>query len=116
MLYHKDVFMPKTILNGIRDRIQLRHTRHAQRAARSDRYTKHIVLPDTIKVSDYEVIEAEKTGNKTTKLVLRGPYEHEEGLDIVLVVIPDSGVLKTVWMNDSTDQHSTLRREVYATR
>jgi hypothetical protein len=111
-LFNEAVFMPR--LRMPNREMPLRYGRHALEAAQNDRYgnlTQH--LPETVNPTLCQVVEAELTGTKLTKLVLRKTLGN--GLDLVLVLTPQDGFVRTVWGQQTNDAHGTLNRNRYAT-
>jgi len=112
-LFHPDVFMPKLRLPN--KEMPLRYGRHALEAAENDRYGNLTeFLPPTVNPSECKVVEVEFTGLRMTKLVLRKVLG--TGLDLVLVMLPADGFVKTVWANETGDLHKTLNQAKYATQ
>lgn len=93
-------------------------TKHALSECSADRYGI-INPPQTLDTEKAQVIEAELHKNDyghslwTEKVVYRIPYT--ETKDMVLVVIPSSGRVKTVWINMKEDMHRTLDGSKYWT-
>lgn len=112
-LYHRDIGFPDR-LSLPKHRLQLRYSTHARKAAQDDRYGPITNLPTSLPVLRSSIVEAEVDQQGTSKLVVRVPYS--EGLDLVLVIIPDGAgaLVKTVWLNRSDDAHHTLRVGRYA--
>lgn len=114
-LYHPDVFVPKWYRRPTHS-VCLEYSAHAKKASRNDRYGI-INLPDTINLSDFQVVEFEAKSGEVIKYVVRG--EHDRFHDIVIVFNPEPGnigFVKTVWLNQISDQHHTLDRSRYSTR
>jgi hypothetical protein len=85
---------------------------HAQNAAEKDRYGC-IVLPSLVKFSGKDIFEVELTDGSISKIVIRIPYEEDDYYDICLVLEYTSRVIKTVWLNEATDNHVTLDLSKY---
>lgn len=92
-------------------------TKHAREAAISDKYGK---IPccrdiDTAKATTVEIVaEIDDSDNVSiVKAVHRFKDEAGPGLDVVRVISSD-GWLLTQWINESTDEHSSLRKEIYS--
>ena len=113
-LYHKDIGFPENLElpRGFTPVMDLRYSQHAIDASRDDQYGA-MRLPRRIDVRKGEMIEIEVTGRLITKMVVRFSYNEE--LDIVMVVNPSDGFVRTVWFNKKTDKHATLNRAKYAT-
>lgn len=111
-LYHPEVYLPRwfTMPTG---RVTLDYTRHALRAAKSDRYGE-VPIFETVNLDNLSLVEMGAVGKTVTKIVVRGGYDTLR--DHVLVLIPgEVYTVKTVWYNLRTDNHRTLRRDRYAT-
>ncbi len=108
--YHKDIFIPSA-LNLDFGILKLQYSSHALRAANSDRYGT-VVLPRTLNTDSAKIVEVTAIGRTVLKLVYRVP--HCAQYDLVVVVLPDSGLVKTVWLNSKTDTHTTLDRSKYS--
>lgn len=108
-LFHFELGIPKIAQTKI-GTIQLRYSMHAERAARSDRYG-NISLPQDLDTNSAQVIEVEMRGRFTLKVVYRVKYN--ESADLVLVVLPENGMVKTVWLNLNSDLHRTLDASKY---
>jgi len=117
MLYHPEVYWPETLTGAVAAIgrvLRLTYSRHALEASVSDRVLRNIVLPDYIKVSDCEVVEAETDDSgKLSKVVLRTEYRQDSRYHLVLVVIPGRNLVKTVWANRANDTHRSLNRSRY---
>jgi hypothetical protein len=81
-------------------------------ACLNDKYGK-IVPPLQVVVSQDNIIEIEILGQSVAKVVIRQSYN--ETKDISLALIPDGNraIVKTLWLNDKTDNHATLNPEKY---
>lgn len=110
MLYHKDIYLPE--IKKENKPVKLHYTHHAIEASKSDRYGQ-INLPEKINLIEWDLVELEtddKTGN-IQKIVVRKNYSKIH--DIVLVIIPSTCRVKTVWLNTKNDNHKTLDRKKY---
>ncbi len=111
-LYHYKVFLPATLRLPL-GTFPLRYTRHAEQAARTDRYGA-APTPTRLNTRHAKVVEVETDdSNQVKKIVYRIPVSFE--LDLCLAVIPENGVfrVKTVWQNETRDQHATLNINRY---
>lgn len=109
-LYHPEVYMPE----WLRDRVQglammLRYSPHARSEAADDGVMD--LLPVALDTRVGYMVEAETDGAKLVKLVWRQALDAAR--DIVLVVLPDTRVVKTVWTNATDDVHATLNPNRY---
>lgn len=84
---------------------RLQYSRHAQEESLSDRYGR-AGLPERVPAG-YRVVEAVVVGEEVLKQVVRGRLDQER--DLVLVVLPRTGRVKTVWINLCSDNHATLK-------
>lgn len=110
-LYHKDIYIPKQIQSIPFQKVSLRFSNHAILGAKSDRYGQ-IELWDCICFSGNDIIEAEVIENRLIKIVVRVFYNNR--FDVCYVICPENLIVKTVWLNDRSDCHSTLNRSKYA--
>ena len=111
-LYHKEIAMPREVTALKAVTIRPTHTRHAREAALTDRYGV-INLPEVVSFSGADVVEAEITEGRVSKLVVRRPYD--EARDIVMAIgfRNSESFLKSAWFNLRNDNHGTLNRERY---
>lgn len=105
MLYNAAVGLPATAetpqtING------LRFSYHALKQAQA----RDIHLPTQI--IDAKVVELEIIDGKVTKVVYRMRYDAKR--DIIIVIIPQTKLVKTVYLNHHKDQHKTLDTSKYA--
>ena len=114
MLYHTELGFPKEVIAEL-DKIQslpafnvnLIYSYHAQEQA----YNKGINLPDRVNLKQGELIEVELDSfGRMVKCLWRLPYN--DNFDLCLVITIDRTV-KTVWLNNRTDKHTTLDRKKY---
>lgn len=116
MLYHKDIWIPDTIKFPV-GLYKLKYSGHARRAAQTDRYgdfSSALRYHQSINTDVAEVIEVESfDGVRPTKIVYRQGLTGWDNYDIVFVVIPGEWVVKTVWINDQYDKHTSLKKGKY---
>lgn len=112
-LYHKDIGFPDnlTMPRGFNPVVRLRYGGHSRQAAFEDRYGI-LKLPSEVDLRKGETVEVGTVGNVVTKLVMRFP--HDDKIDLVMVIQPADGFVRTVWANEKNDQHKTLNRSKYA--
>jgi hypothetical protein len=112
-LYHKDIGFPDDINmpRGFNPVMRLSYGNHARQAAFEEKYGV-LNLPQVVDVRKVNIFEVGVTGKTVTKLAFRMP--HDELNDIVIVVTPHNGFVKTVWANRKTDTHKTLDRSKYS--
>lgn len=113
VLYHMDKGFPDNIdmPRGFSPVMNLTYSNHAKEEAQKDIYGK-INLPHRVDVRKAQTVEIGVRGNTVSKLVLR--FSYDETRDIVMVILPDRGYVKTVWMNEKSDQHKTTNLSRYA--
>lgn len=112
MLYHTDLGFPDSLELREGYYIEPKYSAHALKAAKEDRYGI-INLPKTIEFSKKAIIEVETKDNvEADKIVVRIPYSGED--DLCLVILLDSKVVKTVWLNKRSDKHNTLDKNKYS--
>lgn len=109
MLYHKDVYLPKQIANKAEVTFQPVYSAHAKNACKSDR-NGMIILPKEISFSGSDIIEIEVENKQVVKYVIRLAYSNTCDLILVFLV---TGLVKTVWLNCKSDNHSTLDKNKY---
>ena len=115
MLYHRDIFMPAIVRELPSRTLAPRVTSHARDAAASDRYGV-LNIPAAISFCGRDVVEAEFTDKKLSKLVIRLPYDGARDAVYAVGFGETGAFLKSMWFNLKSDTHATLRRELYATR
>lgn len=106
-LFHISIYWPINLPDTVtrEQGIPVTPTAHALERAVSKGFRCPRVIPAGAKC-----IEAEMSGVKLTKLVLR--FSYDKTRDVVVVV--RDGVLITAWLNDKSDSHGTLDRSKYA--
>ncbi len=109
MLYHKDLGFPKNM--KFRPVDGLIPSSHALRERDSDRYGK-FDIPTSFDPATWTVIEIEVTNGALNKVVARKPIDEKR--DIVMVFLPLTRLIKTVWINEANDIHKTLDKSAYA--
>lgn len=117
-LYHTEIRLPEIPAGWFLGHpLRLVYSRHAQEAFVQDRYLNSTMRPPlTINFTRNNVVEVEVLSGKVHKLVVRIPFSVR--YDLVLAVVQDDYSadtlrVKTVWLNDRTDIHSTLDRSKY---
>lgn len=111
-LYHKDIGFPKDaqLPRGFSPVLRPRYGPHARQAAQDDRYGP-FTLPNAVDIQKGDLIEIATVGNTVTKMVVRFPYNDK--LDLVMVIQPADGFVRTVWGNEKGDTHKSLNRSKY---
>ena len=107
MKYHIDIHMPDEIKN-YQFAALLKYSKHARQEAADE----NITLPMTIDSRECSLIEAEVENGKVCKVLYRKPYSKTH--DLCIAIIPDTRVVKTVWLNSNQDHHRTLDKSAYA--
>ena len=112
-LYHKDVGFPSDarLPKNFTGVVRLNYGSHAREEAMADKYG-NLKLPAILDIRKCEIIEIGVVGTMITKMVVRTAYSRE--LDLVIVFIPQTGFVKTVWANKTTDKHTSLNKSRYA--
>lgn len=115
MLYHELTGIPVKI--NLPKVIKLWYSSHAEKASRTDRYGV-IELSKEWEHKDGRIIEMETDySGRPIKVVIRAGYDTLHDVCVVLSlqapVQNDRLVVKTVWLNLKTDNHSTLNKKVY---
>ncbi len=115
-LYHKLIFVPEFVAEVL-DRMaaenavfELQYSSHALKAAGQDIY-EEIILPTRLYTARAEWFEVEVEDHRITKVVYITDYCEE--FNLIIVILVDSGIVKTVWLNEKSDTHVTLRRANY---
>lgn len=110
-LYHAEIRLPEGFVSPTA-RVALRWTNHADRARRDDRYGE-IPRFRTATLANLRVVEVGVENGRTAKILFRGKMNAT--LDVCMVLIPGARewTVKTVWINESKDSHSTLDRTRY---
>lgn len=108
-LFHKDLGFPKKMrFKAIEG---LTPSAHALRERDSDRYGK-FDIPTAFDPETWTVIEIEVEGGALNKIVARKPIDEKR--DIVMVFLPLSKLIKTLWINTNDDTHKTLDKSAYS--
>lgn len=116
LLFHYELGFPKNAKLRF-GTLKLLWSQHALRECQADRYGI-INPPQTLDTDSAQIIEAELKPRDhgrlwTEKVVYRIPYTDKK--DMVIVVIPSRGLVKTVWINVRDDLHKTLDASKYWT-
>lgn len=109
-LYHKDIGFPKKMrLKPVEGLIP---SAHALRERDSDRYGA-FEIPTSFDPETWTVIEIEVANGALNKVVARKPIDDKR--DVVMVFLPLTKLIKTLWINESSDTHKTLDKSNYST-
>lgn len=114
-LFHRSIFWPFTRPIPLPAKMQLRYTQHARDAAASDRYGA-FQLPLWLPALDAYPFEWNETD---MRLTIRLPYDLRHDICLVLSLDTrnrggeDTATVVTVWLNRTSDTHTTLDRSRY---
>jgi hypothetical protein len=109
-LYHRQLGFPNVPLPC--GTFLLSYTRHAIKAAQTDRYGK-VNLPKWVEFGPEDVVEIEVKNAQVSKMLVRIAYS--ERFDLCLVMLPGDVWAKvlTVWLNHRLDRHDSLNVRRY---
>lgn len=114
MKFHVEVGFPKLLILPAGTHA-LQYSRHAIEQAKSDKYGDCSAgLPQLLNFSKVVIFEVESENRVLKKIVCRTAYNLD--LDLILAISTEDSrnfVVKTVWLNDKSDTHSTLKADVY---
>lgn len=102
--YHRDLGLPP--FNPPTVGLMLTYSMHAAKRAAEKFITLPLILPAV------EVVEVTLDNGVVVKWLVR-VTGRVRGLDLCMVVQPD-GFVRTVWLNATFDNHSTLDKSKYA--
>jgi hypothetical protein len=108
-LYHKEIGFPKKM--KFKKVENLHPSAHALREANLDRYGR-IEIPNEFDPTTWDVIEIEVENGALNKVVARKSLD--ETRDVVIVFLPLTRLIKTVWVNEKNDLHKTLDKSAYS--
>lgn len=96
-------------------RAELHYSVHAYAESHADRYGVP-ALPGSIEVVADDVVEVQVEGGQPVKGIVRFPYDDKLDLVFVLKVLnrPGEFFVKTVWFNQASDKHRSLRLAPYS--
>ncbi len=112
MLYHTEVGIPDQVKSQVRQTglVVPKYSQHAQDVAAQ----RAIELPDLIDYTKCRPVEIEtKRDGTIKKVVYCTSYVDDPKRELVLVVHPADNFVRTVWLNQTEDQHATLDRSLY---
>lgn len=111
-LYHKDIGFPADVKmpRGFHPVITLRYGPHANEESMRDKYG-NIRLPKRVDVRRGEIFEIGVRNNVVSKLGVR--FSYDDTRDLILIINPADGFVRTVWFNLKGDKHRTLDRSKY---
>ena len=108
--YHRDIGFPAGLRTRVRAGTGLTYSHHARQAA-LDEGIDSTQLPAVLPPAFARIEVTVDAQRRIQKQVIR--FKWDDVYDAVLVVLED-GFVKTIWLNDRTDTHKTLRVERYA--
>lgn len=108
-LYHEKLGIPKEFKTRF-GRIPLTYTFHACDRA-FEKAGREFAVPNYLDTNTARVIEVEVVDGVPIKVVYRTALNNRE--DICLAVLLHSWRVKTIWLNDTNDDHSTLKEWRY---
>jgi hypothetical protein len=112
-LFHKDVFMPKRVRGSVPNSIiRVKYSRHAENAAKNDRYGV-IPLTPTLNIGTMEIVEVEHYDRGGLVKFVAREVGQEKNRVLVVMRAETGWLVKTVWYNLASDNHSTLNRSLY---
>lgn len=113
VLYHREKGFPEdlNLPRGFSPTIRLRYGGHSREEAMADRYGK-LKLPAIVDVRKGDIFEIGVVGDTVTKMAVRFPYDDK--IDLVIVLQPADGFVRTVWANTKGDTHKSLNLSKYA--
>ncbi len=112
MLYHFDLYVPKSVRTQIRTTGKVVPT-YSQHAI-DESYKRKVVLPDLIDFTKCEPFEIEtKRDGTIIKVGYRTRYQHAPKSDLIVIIHPSNNFVRTAWVNHKADQHATLNTSIY---
>lgn len=117
MRYNKALGIPPAIIARVTGiQMNLTYSRHSLTECLKDRET--LVPPKALKLTEADIVEIETDDKRpiVNKVVAR--IKGSTTNDIVMVILPEfavgEGFVKTLWLNDVNDHHTTLRAERFS--
>lgn len=112
-IYHKEVGFPLVVSQFFGRKYRLSFSSHAKAECRKDRYGL-IIPPREITVTKDNLIEVEITNNVLVgKILIRTKFNDTHDISIAFIPDYDTGFVKTLWLNETTDIHRTLDKSKY---
>lgn len=120
MLYHRDVYLPASLVNLLpKGLLNVYTTQHARERARQLGLGYCPSCLDCRDI-DTEVIEVDTDDNGQVKIVYRVPYSTKSDLCLAVLFCDEGAesffLLKSCWLNDKLDTHKTLDTTRYAAK
>lgn len=110
-IYHKTLGFPRTLRLEENYSLNVVLSSHAQQACFSDRYG-NIKVNANVSFGRKDIVEVESSNNKIpTKFLVRIKYNDNHDINIAIQL--DNNTIKTVWLNEKNDKHTTLNRNNY---
>lgn len=114
MLYHKALTLPDNIDSIYDSEYLTRLSKHAKDESCNDKY-KSFFIPEIVIITDDNLIEVEiNESGQFVKFMIR--IEYDSDYDLCIVLQPetkDSALVRTAWLNKSSDNHYTLDESKY---
>lgn len=118
-LYHMNVWFPEEIKKLVEDKLSkqyiIRSTNHSRQ--RADEYN---LSQGCIRACLFgNVIEAEIYNNEVVKIVTRIPHRFDKQIEVCFAIAfncdtaLNTASVKTIWLNDANNSHSTLDKSKY---
>lgn len=113
LMFHKDVFIPAEARAPLHEG-EVKYAQHARNVASGTDSIRAIELPAQFDASKATLVEVEinPESGEIEKQVWRQALDDK--WDLCFPMIP-GGFIKTVWLNERTDTHTTLRKGRYVT-
>jgi hypothetical protein len=115
-LYHYSIGFPENLVLPTAQFL-FTYSKHAREQFFSDRYYKEkFTLPHlcfTLQDDRIVEIELEAGAQKLNKLIYRMPFLQTHDLDFCICILWENKLIKTLWFNESADEHSTLDKSKY---
>ena len=115
-LYHKDIFLPASLREAVPNKaMRVVYSQHAIAQADVKYGIDRDLLPSVLNPAQSTLVEVEVDGQgKPFKFVIRTYLDKSHDLCMPVLVKGNSLFVKTVWLNDRNDRHSTLKTHLYA--
>jgi len=116
-VYHRETGLPALPPEWRHGEYRLIYSHHAKLAFVQNRFFDRTLRPpQSLRLRPENVVEAEVSAGRVSKIVARVPFS--DRYDLVLALInPETGsqtvMVKTVWLNDVLDIHKTLNKNRY---
>lgn len=88
----------------IDDTLTLSYSPHAINEAKNDKYHPVVLLPNKLTIKTRDIVELEIVNGIVCKIIVRKSFNAI--LDIIYVILLESGIVKTIWLNRKNDNHA----------